>query len=102
MARNTCESSGEKLPRWSIFKRTLIKKRYPIECPHCGNELYFTAKSLKLSFLLIPIIPILFTLLYLWDVPEKVLGITIFAVTLSLLIFFPFLVKLTDKEESLY
>ncbi|MCA0987628.1 TIGR04104 family putative zinc finger protein [Guptibacillus algicola] len=99
---NFCPNCHAKVSRWELVKKTLIKKIYPIRCTQCSQSLYFTAKSLRITFSLIPILPIVLIMLIVFDVPETISGLTIFALLFMLLSTYPFLLELTDKEKKLY
>ncbi|WP_377890461.1 TIGR04104 family putative zinc finger protein [Alkalihalobacillus sp. R86527] len=99
---NGCPKCHFILSRWYLFKRTLIKKEYPITCPKCSQPLYFTAKSLRMTFALIPILPILLIVVTMLDVSEIISGLIIFMLLLTLLTAYPFILELTVKEEELF
>ncbi|WP_442865145.1 TIGR04104 family putative zinc finger protein [Alkalihalobacillus sp. CinArs1] len=99
---NGCPSCYNTVSRWYLFKRTLLKKEYPLACPHCSQNLYFTARSLKISFSFIPVLPILLIVFVLYDIPEAISGLTIMLLLGILLSAYPFIVKLTDKQENLF
>ncbi|MCA0983459.1 hypothetical protein LCL89_05255 [Halobacillus yeomjeoni] len=97
-----CPNCQSEISRWYLFESTLIKKKYPIQCPQCTQHLYFTAKSLKIAFSLIPILPIVLIVFIVFHVPEKISGLTILVLLFILLTAYPSILQVTDKEEKLF
>lgn len=99
---NYCPNCHSKILRWYLFKRSLIKKEYPVKCPECSQPLYFTAKSLKMTLALITILPIMLIMFVVFNVQEEITGLIMLVTLLIMLTGYPFLLELTDKEEKLF
>ncbi|WP_411788461.1 TIGR04104 family putative zinc finger protein [Halobacillus rhizosphaerae] len=94
-----CSSCGNRISRWYIIKETLGKKQYPLVCDQCGQKLYFTARSLKISYSLVPVLPIVLLLLLLFHIPDWIAGVVILILLTSLFVIYPSIVQLTNDEE---
>src|SRR5690554_5617129 len=96
-----CALCKKSFSYFQSMKSTLVPK-VGIVCPHCEKTNYFSAKSRKQNSYFTLIIPVIFVVLLLFDIPVYfTIGITGLFALLTLFIF-PFVAELTDEEEPLF
>lgn len=94
----TCENCHSK---WG-WKQT-VKKTFTLNpgmtCPYCGEKQYQTQKSKKVNAYLTPIVLIPLLLNIFFDIPRPILFGLFLILFVTTLLIFPFLIKLSSKEE---
>ncbi|WP_117149533.1 TIGR04104 family putative zinc finger protein [Paraliobacillus zengyii] len=96
----TCKNCNKE---WS-WKQT-FKKMFTLDiamkCPHCGKKQYYTKRARKRSTAIVFITPFMF-LLNMFGI-SLFLSIGIFLVyCILILVIYPFLIELSNKEEFLW
>ncbi|MCJ1907700.1 TIGR04104 family putative zinc finger protein [Planococcus ruber] len=98
----TCQNCGQQWSWKNAFQK-YIKLNKGMECPHCGEIQYVTSKSRKQSsaYSIPPLLILIFSnLLFDLSIPVYImLAAVLFAATL---VFYPFKMELTSKDEPLW
>ncbi len=96
----TCRNCDREWSWKQTFKK-MFTLDIAMECPYCGEKQYYTKQAKKRTALLTFFTPFII-LLSLFDISPYLLVGFYFIYCLSIMGIFPFLIELSNEEESLW
>ncbi|MCP8969803.1 TIGR04104 family putative zinc finger protein [Ectobacillus ponti] len=98
----TCIHCRHSFSWGEIFYRILVRKGDDIGCPACKGKMLLTARAKKRLFSLMSLLPVLFVFLTIAKAPELVTTIILLVAAAAAVITAPFVVEVTDREQTLF